>query len=320
MANGVNVAGFKGTVNDERWARLVPRAGSNPYGVVNVGDCKVTATTGDRRVSVAPTSSGGGVWGWGVFCEFAEATPLSLSAPGSGSRWDLIALRRNWTTRTVTPVVVPGSATKQIPTRRTNPGVEDDQPIALVRVQAGITSIMEIIDLRCFSSGGGVLAMDITALEYLNYVGASVRIQHTTHTRMVDASGNLSWSRTVAGGAIGYTASSFREPTTANGTIATIQVPYPGYPFHIFAHSTIEAGGGGVGTRWNMDLLINGTVVDGARGDVVAPWFQVKGNSWGASTASSTVAVRASRYNGTGVFGISTWNKWFTVLIVPAHT
>ena len=322
MADGVNVAGFEGSVNDERWARLVPRAGSNPYGVVEAGDCKVTVATGDRRVTIARTAAKGGAWGWGVFCEFTEATSLSLASVSVGSRWDLIVLRRNWSTKKVTPTVVQGSAAMALPSRETSPGVLDDQPLALVLVTAGSTSITQIIDLRCFSSGGGVLAMHELALGYLDHIGASVRIGPITHLRGLDEKGAPTWTRTVNGGARGYTRTgSFREPTTSNGLISLITIPDPGFPYHVFAQATVEAGGGGAGTRWNVDLMINGMVVDGSRGDVTAPWFQLKGNSYAPrSSGGSEIRLGASRMFGTGAFGCSSYNQFFTALIIPALT
>lgn len=318
MANGVNVAGFKGTVNDERWARLVPRAGSNPYGVVNANDCKVTIASGDRRVTVAPTTANGGVWGWGVFCEFAEATTLALTAPTSGSRWDLIVLRRNWANRTVTPVVVPGTAARALPTRRTNPGAEDDQPLALARVQNGSTTVAEVIDLRCFSSGGGCLALDELALDYLNHIGSTVRIGPINHTRMVSGTGATSWSKTVQGGSIGYSRPvAYREPTAANGQIAVINIPAQAFPYYISSTATVEASVP-AGTRWDVSLRINGTVVDVSASTANAPWFQVTGQNWLPVTGGSSVELRATRLSGSGRFGISSYNQFFTAQIHPA--
>ena len=319
MANGINTAGFKGSVNDVRWARLIPRAGSAPYGVVKVGDCKVTAAAGDRAVSVAGTGTDGGCWGWGVFCEFNASTTLTLTAPTTGSRWDLIALRRDWNTRTVTPIVIPGSASRDIPgARKQGPGVLDDQPLALVRVTAGSSAVAEIVDLRCWA-GQTIVAADTLALNFLDYLGTSVRVGAVTYDRVLDAKGAEVWARTTAGGAIGYVRQSgFREPPGNGGNICEIAIPDPGFPYHIHADATVEAGGGGSGTRWNLTLVINGAGVSAARGDAVAPWFQMSGGSWAPANSSSVVAINASRMFGSGPLGVSSFNQYFSVQIYPA--
>lgn len=168
--------GYDGVINETQWADMIKKVGSCDYGVVDVNDWKVTAVTGaDRTISVA-TGKG---WGHGIFDEITANVTLQLDSVSSGSRWDLIVMRRNWTgaggLSTITKVN--GTTAKEIPASRAiGPGVIDEQPIALVQVTAGQTQPTAIVDLRCWGSNGGLYAKDDLAKGYLNKVGAEVRI------------------------------------------------------------------------------------------------------------------------------------------------
>lgn len=324
MANGVNTAGFTGTVNDERWARLIPRAGTAIYGVAAAGDCKVTVTTGDRTVRVARTEAGtGGCWGWGVFCDFTADTTLQLAA-ASGSRWDLIALRRNWASRTVTPVVVQGTATRGIPGRRTAPGTEDDQPLALVRVNG--SSIAEVVDLRCWAGNGGIFAVDELALNYLEAVGSVVTIGNTKFIRKLNSTSNPIWFKTADGHAIVSSADKWMAgaipiATSADSntvTVARITFADPGFPYHVFAHAMIE-GGGTAGTRWDARIEIAGQPrLALERGDIVAPWYSPAGITTRPIVGAANVDLILWRMYGSAAFGISSLNRHFRAMQIPA--
>jgi len=169
--------GYDGTVNERQWAELVPNVGSSTYGVKGAGDLKVSAVPGQPlMVSVAA----GTAWGHGVLDVETANTTITCSAISSGTRWDLIAVRRNWQPLAGGPtsvVKVTGTATKVIPAAREDvPGVEDDQPLALVQWTAGQTQPTAIIDLRCWAGNGGLIAKDEMALTYLARLGASVTI------------------------------------------------------------------------------------------------------------------------------------------------
>ena len=175
--------GYDGTVNESQWAKLIPSAGSSEYGVKGAGDLKVSAVPGQPlMVSVAA----GTTWGHGVLDTETANTTITCSAISSGTRWDLIALRRNWQPLAGGPtsvVKVTGTASKTIPAaRETDPGVEDDQPLALVQWTAGQTQPTAIIDLRCWAGNGGVIAKDELALTYLAKLGATVTIGKATWT------------------------------------------------------------------------------------------------------------------------------------------
>lgn len=175
--------GYDGTVNESQWAALIPSAGSSEYGVKGAGDLKVAAVPG-QPLMVSITAGTG--WGHGVLDTQATNATITCDAISSGTRWDLIALRRNWQPLAGGPssiVKVTGTASKSIPAaRKSNPGVEDDQPLALVQWKAGQTQPQEIIDLRCWAGNGGLVAKDELVRSYLSKLGATVTIGGATWT------------------------------------------------------------------------------------------------------------------------------------------
>ena len=196
----ITSTGYDGSITETQWARLVPLAGSSHYGVKGVDDWKVTPQpTLDRGLTV---NIGTG-WGHGVLDDSSTTVSLQGAVVASGIRWDLVVARRNWsgTGGSTTFVLVPGSSVKSIPTRNVQPGVIDDQPIALVQFSAGSTAATSIVDLRCWGRNGGMVAKDSLALTYLKEMGAQVKIGATLWSCIPDASGQPMWS---AGSADGY--------------------------------------------------------------------------------------------------------------------
>ena len=158
------------------WADAHPRIGSGSYGVRSGGDWKVTAVAGaDRTVSIAA----GFGWGSGVIDKTVDNDTIQLDAITSGSRWDLIVARRDWTpTAGETKFMkINGGSVKAIPGGRSMiPGGIDDQPLALVQVTAGQTQPTAIVDLRCWATNGGMVAKDDLVKGYLNDLGTEVYI------------------------------------------------------------------------------------------------------------------------------------------------
>jgi hypothetical protein len=158
------------------WSDAHPPIGSSTYAVRSGGDWKVTAVTGaDRTVSIAP----GFGWGHGVTDETEANDTIQLDTISSGSRWDLIVARRDWTpTAGETKFMkINGGATKAIPGGRlTGNGAIDDQPLALVQVTAGQTQPTAIVDLRCWARNGGMVAKDDLVKGYLTDLGTEIYI------------------------------------------------------------------------------------------------------------------------------------------------
>lgn len=211
--------GYDGTVNELQWAELVPSAGSSTYGVKGAGDLKVTAVPGQPLMVSVAAGTG---WGHGVMDTEAANTTITCDSITSGSRWDLISLRRDWQPLAGGPTSVAkvtGTAEKKIPdSREDSPGVIDDQPLALVQWTAGQTQPTAIVDLRCWAGNGGVVANDTLALSYLNKLGASVTIAGSEWNYVVGLNDTPSWVKCTELGKIPLFG--FTNPISGSGLTA----------------------------------------------------------------------------------------------------
>lgn len=190
----ITSVGYDGTVDEAQWASMISKVGGYEYGVDKAGDFAVTQSAGTRMISIAA----GLAWGRGVMDISDAAAIIQLDSVATGSRYDLIALRRTWGPVSGGPteiVVVKGTGAKAIPAaRQTSPGVTDDQPLALARVTAGSASISEIIDLRVWGRNGGQLyAKDDLVRSYINAIGTEICIGSTEWQRVVGANNVASW-------------------------------------------------------------------------------------------------------------------------------
>lgn len=160
--------GYNGTLGESQLAQMGRFVGAE-YGVGGPHDCEVSSTTGDRAVRV---SSGIGFGGFVMDTVAAET--ISLDPVTTGSRWDLIVLRRDWTPSgtpggVTTIQVVKGVASttglKVVPAgKKRGFGVVDDQPLALVQVIAGQLPVGIIEDARLWPNKEMVAAKS-TALD-----------------------------------------------------------------------------------------------------------------------------------------------------------
>ena len=176
------------------WADAHPSIGLAKYGVRSPLDWKVTAVAGqDRTVSIAA----GRGFGHGVTDKTVANDTIQLDTIASGSRWDLIACRRDWTpTAGVSAFVkVNGGATATIPGgRNATPGNIDDQPLALVQVTAGQTQPTAILDLRTWAGdGGGLVANDDLVRSFLNTAGTRINIKGVDWVRRVGDNDTNEW-------------------------------------------------------------------------------------------------------------------------------
>lgn len=188
--------GYDGTVDETQWAQMVSKVGASEYGVDKAGDFAVSIIAGDRAIAVSP----GTAWGMGVMDTSDSSVNLLLDPVATGSRWDLIVLRRDWTPPGGTTViaVVKGGSTKQIPNGRNSgtPGVLDDQPIALVRLLAGSTAVQEIIDLRVWGRNGGQLyALHDMVRSYLTSLGTEVNINGALWQYVPASNDTAAWQK-----------------------------------------------------------------------------------------------------------------------------
>jgi len=181
---------------ESAWADAHPVIGQASYGVRSSLDWKVTPVAGqDRTVSI----NAGRGFGRGVTDKTVANETIQLDTIGSGSRWDLIAVRRDWTPTSGESkfVKVNGGATAVIPGGRLlGPGNIDDQPLALVQVTAGQTQPTSIIDLRTWSGdGGGIVAAHDLVRSYLNPVGTRLNIAGVEWVRRVGPNDTPEWAQ-----------------------------------------------------------------------------------------------------------------------------
>lgn len=127
--------------------------------VESAGGLAVTQpNTATRTVSIA---AGNGA-AFGVRVTNDAALSQALAAPGSGGAWYLLALRYNWSAKTVTLQALPGPTTgatttpTDVPatlpaTMTSTPGTSFDQPLAWAFVNSANTTIT-LFDLRIRSS------------------------------------------------------------------------------------------------------------------------------------------------------------------------
>lgn len=141
---------ISGGVQELQWAKLSTGLGA-AYTIEQAGVSANMDPTASGTVARTVNVSAGRAYNHGVRIDYPGGA-VQLDAIGSGSRWDAVVLRYDWSTNTAALAKVTGTATKQIPAGvNSNPGVLDDQLICLARVTAGQTNTQEIVDLREWS-------------------------------------------------------------------------------------------------------------------------------------------------------------------------
>lgn len=188
--------GYEGSITEREFAIASGFFGSD-YGVSGASDFKVSIqATGDRLVSIAA----GTAYGRGVLDISNSAVTVQLDGIASGSRWDAIVIRRDWT-----PVVggltsvtkVTGSSQQVVPGNlNRDPGVRDDQVLALVQVTAGNTTPTAIIDLRMFAAKAALMT-DLRAWPDAP-LGALATVDGITYRREMGSNGLATWSHTTS--------------------------------------------------------------------------------------------------------------------------
>lgn len=138
--------GYDGTVSETAWSSLAGFLGREPR-TGNAASLLVTTTAASYGLSVAA----GTAYGDGVVDALDAPVTLTGSAPASGSRYDTVVLRRNWSgTGGVTTIqLVTGGTTATVTRTYTSPGTTCDYPLALVRFTSTSTTAT-VTDLRCY--------------------------------------------------------------------------------------------------------------------------------------------------------------------------
>lgn len=183
---------YDGIVTETDWAKN--RAGVPDYGVYGVDDFRVTA---HPSIGYAVLVKAGKAHGFGVTDTAATDQVVQCATISSGTRWDLITVRRNWQPALGGPstlAAVTGGTKMEIPAgRKVGPGIEDDQPLALVKWKAGQISPDTIIDLRAWTSNGGLYAKDDLVRSYLTGIGTHLNINGVNWVRTLGANDVPEW-------------------------------------------------------------------------------------------------------------------------------
>lgn len=215
--------------------RAKNRAGVPDYGVYGVGDLAVKA---HPSIPYAVLVSKGRAHGWGITDEALEDQVVQCDTISEGVRWDLIAVRRNWQPAAGGPstlVSIPAGSTAEIPAaRKVGPGVEDDQPLALVKWKGGLSAPDQFIDLRCWAGNGGMFAKDDLVRTYLTQPGSEVSINGVPWSLRIGPNDMLFWDKTapvevvLAGGAgTPWIQSGEQQVTTNKYGVGFINFPEP---------------------------------------------------------------------------------------------
>lgn len=167
--------------------------GGCQYSVFGASAFQAAAGSSDREVVLQP----GRAYGHGIIDDSDAPISLVGSPVSSGSRWDLVALRRTWSAEegasVTVPVLIQGGGSRAIPTRNSGAGVLDDQPLWLARFSAGQTAVQELVDLRVWHGPGGNVGRDKLARDYLTRIGTRIRIQGITWMLDLNTSGIPTW-------------------------------------------------------------------------------------------------------------------------------
>lgn len=177
--------------------RATNRAGAADYGVIGADDFRVST---HPSIPYALNVAAGKAHGYGVSDTATATQVVQCATLASGTRFDLIVVRRNWQPLLGGPstlvAIQGGSTIPNIQTIRTiGPGVEDDQPLALVEWRGSVNTPYRIIDLRCWAGNGGMIAADALALDYLARPGADVLIGSTAWRYNLGANGVWGWDK-----------------------------------------------------------------------------------------------------------------------------
>ena len=201
--------------------RAQNRTGAPDYGVYGPDDFKVTA---HPSIPYAVLVKAGKAHGHGVTDTAAEDQVVQCVSLTTGqSRWDLIVVRRNWQPSLGGPStleVVQAGGTAAIPaTRKVGPGVEDDQPLFLVKWQGGTSAPVEFIDLRVWTGNGGLYAKSDLVRTYMGKVGTEVNINGVVWYCGLGANDSIEW--TVPGNFEGVPAGAKQIVKTSNVQVST---------------------------------------------------------------------------------------------------
>lgn len=204
--------GYPGTIQAATWAQMQRGLGAR-YWVDDQAALKVTPKSdGTREVNIA----GGYAGGYGIMDHNNGVATLQLPTVPSGTKWFLVCLRRTWGSTNASSFVAidAGTSDTALPTRNTNPGTIDDQPLALVSLASGAAVPGTVHDLRLIGTAkDDYLANHDLVRQYADWLGIRLRVGQTDWQRILNVSGTPTWLQVGAAAA----APTWQSPGLASG-------------------------------------------------------------------------------------------------------
>lgn len=195
----INSWGYDGTVDEVDFGRIMAFSASSEYGVDDPNSFKASTVAGQVLMTQL---TGGWAWTSGLVDNMTTMETVQYDPVASGTRWDMVVLRRDWTPPggTTTLAVIKGGASKALPGRNDVRGVLQDQPLWLVRIDSGKSIPSEYVDLRIFARNGGCTANDDLARSYVSFTGTMIEIRDTLWIYRVSPNGTNEWKKLVSFG------------------------------------------------------------------------------------------------------------------------
>lgn len=301
--------GYDGTVDEVQFAGLFPR-----YSVVGPDDFKATTQAGDRIVAIG----NGTALGPGIIDVASNLAPIQFdAAPANTSRWDLVAIRRDWQPPggTSSIVIIKGGSAQAYPAEGTattqwnrRPGIVDDQPLYLQQVNGTLLGIR--IDLRCWGNNG-LLAVHDLAKKYLETVGTEVTINGVRWQYKFGANNVPGW------GSPEEPTYYVPNPVSGYSTYGDITVQQAGTKKKVVLDFTIERTGPDIplGTDWSGFGVVLPAAARGMAG-ISYPAVAISG---GGSNGHATLAIDPN--NGTiGIRVLSAFTMKTAALLTVQRT
>lgn len=279
----LTATGFPGSVSSVQFASMAGGFGS--LGEVDgQNDYRCTVAAGDRTVRVDTGVAHAG----GVRVVNDAAINVQLDAIGSGSRWDLIRLTRNWSgSGSVSVTKLTGTSVKAIPGAANDTlGAIHDQWIALARVTAGQTAVQELIDLR-LSAHKVYTARDLLAVP--KRLGIEAVVNDVRYRCVAGNGGVLDFVETETASRAFHRTVSLTPYPLISGTITEVATDLGGS----LANTTVPAGASRAFIRADITGLEQGT------GDLNAVFrVQAGTGGQGVTVVGRETRIRAGDRNG----------------------
>lgn len=193
----ITSVGYDGTVDEKQFEMIMGYSAHSSFGVHGPMAFAASNVAGQTlQVRLAA----GNAWTSGVVDVMDAASTVQLPAPpASGSRWDMIVLRRNYQPPggTTSLAVIKGTSSKTLPARETNAGILSDQPLWLCRIDAGSGIVNEYIDLRVWARNGGCTANHDLVRSYMGHTGTMIYINGIHWLLRVGANNTVEWVKPI---------------------------------------------------------------------------------------------------------------------------